>query len=100
MLGEWRPDTRRSHKEEMILARLCVGHTRLTHNYILAQEPQPKCTTCQTPYTMKHILIECNELNQMRQRLNRARHIKDVFDNYDIQDIMSLLREVGLQNKI
>jgi len=35
-----------------------IGHTRLT-NYLLKRENQPKCQICHSPYTGKHILIDC-----------------------------------------
>ena len=38
-----------------MLSRLRIGHTRLTHSYILKQEQQPQCGTCQTPLTAKHL---------------------------------------------
>ena len=53
-LGEWRLALRKSRREQVVISRLRIGHTRLTHSFILKQEPQPQ-TTC----TVKHILIEC-----------------------------------------
>ena len=57
-LGEWRPAFRASRREQVVISRLRIGHTRLTHGFILKQEPQPQCLTCQTTCTVKHILIE------------------------------------------
>ena len=57
-LGEWRPAFRKSLREQVIISRLRIGHTRLTHSFILKQEPQPQCLTCQTTCTVRHILME------------------------------------------
>ena len=39
--GEWRPALRKSRREQVVISRLRIGHTRLTHSFILKQEPQP-----------------------------------------------------------
>ena len=54
-MGEWRPAFKKSRREQVVLSRLRIGHTRLTHPFILQQEPQPHCLTCQTTCTVKHI---------------------------------------------
>ena len=33
-------------KEEVVLARLHLGHTRVTHSYLLQGEEQPQCVGC------------------------------------------------------
>ena len=58
-LEEWRPALRKSRRELAIIFQLRIGHKRLTHSFILKQEPQPQCLTCETNGTENHILIEC-----------------------------------------
>ena len=41
-LGEWRSASRKSRREQVVISRLRIGHTRLTHSFILKQEPQPQ----------------------------------------------------------
>ena len=65
-LGEWRPAFRKSRKEQVIITRLRIGHSRLSHSFILKQEQQPQCSTCQTPCTIKHVLLECKVFNNTR----------------------------------
>ncbi|KAG1677309.1 RNA-directed DNA polymerase from mobile element jockey [Nymphon striatum] len=50
-LGEWALAYRKSRKEESILCRLRVGHTYLTHSFLLRNEAQPVCGRCQQPLT-------------------------------------------------
>ena len=68
-LGEWRPAFRISRREQVVISRLCIGHSRLIHTFILKQEPQPQCLTCQTTCTVKHILIECRAFAVIRKWL-------------------------------
>ena len=39
--------------EEIVLFRLRIGHTRLTHSCLLKREGEPKCTGCDTPLSAK-----------------------------------------------
>ena len=36
----------KSRREQVVISHLRIGHTRLTHAFILKQEPQPQCLTC------------------------------------------------------
>ena len=52
-------------KDEVVLCRTRIGHTHLTHSYIL-KYPPPRCEHCQCILTVRHILVECNHLAQTR----------------------------------
>ena len=42
-IGEYQSVVRNIRKEEVVLARLRLGHTRVTHSYLLQGEEQPQC---------------------------------------------------------
>ena len=44
-----------------------LGHTHLTHSYILKKDTPHQCEQCQCILTVHHILVECNNLNQTRK---------------------------------
>ena len=48
------------------LTRLRIGHTRITHGYLMTQDPQPYCPDCIVPLTVKHFLLECPSYGQHR----------------------------------
>ena len=81
-LGGWRQTLRKSRKEQVIVFRLRIGHTRLTHSYTLKQEQQPQCGTCQTPLTVKHLFMECRFFAHIRNRYFKANNMKDLFENF------------------
>jgi len=54
--------------ESIIINRLRIGHTRLTHSYLLSGDDQPTCSTCGHPLTVRHILWDCVDLQDVRQR--------------------------------
>ena len=47
------------------LCQLKLGHTYLTHSYLLKEEP-PECDTCQCRLTANHILVDCLEFDHIR----------------------------------
>ena len=40
--------------DTVIINRLQIGHTRLTHSYLLSGDDQPTCNTCGLPLTVSH----------------------------------------------
>ena len=66
-LGEWLPGLRTNRREEIILARLRIGHSYITHSYLLKGDEEPQCILCNAPFTIKHILVDCVDLAPVRQ---------------------------------
>ena len=54
-----------NRKDDVIINRLRIGHTRLTHSFRMENRPHPPlCDQCEGDHelTVKHILIDCNFL--------------------------------------
>ena len=100
ILEEWRPTCRKSRREQVIISQLRIGHTRLTHPFILKQEQQPQCLTCQVPNTFKNILIECRAFALIRKRFFKVNSLRDLFENIKMEDVLYFLRETGLCQRI
>ena len=66
-LGDWQSSYRRCRKDEVVLCRARIGHTHLTHSYILRKDPPPLCEHCQCILTVRHILVECNHFAGKRK---------------------------------
>ena len=62
-LGFWQSSNQGNRKQERILARLRIGHTGLTHQYIFDRvyglNHPPRCQACEVPYTIEHFLLLC-----------------------------------------
>ena len=67
-IGEWPSGYRRNWKEEVIISRLHIGHTHITHSHLLKGEDSPVCSTCKVPLTVKHILINCDRFRQIHPK--------------------------------
>lgn len=53
---------------ERALTRLRIGHSKLTHGFLMDGTPQTVCDRCFVPLSMKHILIECYKYSNERRR--------------------------------
>ena len=60
-LGLWPEGSRIIRHEENILARIRIGHTHLTHCFLLTKKDPPKCVACDCQLTIKYILFGCVE---------------------------------------
>ena len=106
-LGEVEPIVKRpkaihklSRREEIVLARLRIGHTRITHSHLLKREDEPKCIGCDTPFTVKHFLLECTDFAEERISCFQANNLKELFKDVPVGKILSFFRQVNLFYKI
>src|SRR5215469_3329856 len=65
-LGKWTTSNRKSRREEVVLARLRIGHTRLTLGQILAGNLRPRCESCNKNLMVFPILVECSQNEAVR----------------------------------
>ena len=100
ILGEWRPAFRIDRKEEVVLARLRIGHSFITHSYLLKGEEQPTCVPCDTPFTIKHILLHCIDFQNLHDKFCKVNSLKELFESTEILNSFSYPKEIGLFNKI
>ncbi|KAE9528885.1 hypothetical protein AGLY_012460 [Aphis glycines] len=66
----WLKYTDINRKNEVILNRLRIGHTKLTHGHLMAKTDPPLCPTCNTNYSIKHIITQCPNFNEARKDFN------------------------------
>ena len=87
-IGEYQSVVRNIRKEEVILARLCLGHTRNTHSYLLQGEEQQQCVGCDAPFTVRHFLLECGDFTHVRNNCFHVDSMKELFQGIHIDSIM------------
>ena len=80
--------------------RLRLGHSHLTHSFLLKGEPPPLCVGCDKCLTIKHILTECVEFNDQREKYLRSKHLREIFQLVDPRRIIGFLRETRLYKQI
>ena len=99
-IGEYQSVVRNIRREEVVLARLRLGHARVTHSYLLQGEEHPQCVGCDAPFTVRHFLLECGDFAQVRNNCFHVNNMKELFQDIHIDSIMTFLRQINLFNKI
>ena len=101
-IGEHQSVVRNIRKEEVVLARLCLGHTRITHSYLHVPlgEEQPQCVGCDAPFTVRRFLLECGDFAPVRNNCFHVENMKQLLQYIHIISIMTFLRQINLFNKI
>ena len=56
-----------NRKEDVIMNRLRISHTRVTHGYLMEKTEPPICRSCNTSLTIKHIIIHCQIFMEARK---------------------------------
>lgn len=104
---EWITSNRASRREEIVLTRLRIGHTFLTHLYLFKQENPPICDFCQSNHTniqltIKHIFLECTALVNARRKFNIQSSLRLNLGDEEvaIQNSINFLREIDVFSKI
>ena len=89
-----------TRKEDTVSNRLHIGHSYLTHSFILRWEEAPICVACDAVIIVKHILIECANLLEIIKKYFEKRSLHSLFRNVIPEIIFDFLREIGvfLQN--
>ena len=100
VIGQSQPVVRNVRQEEVVLARLRIGHTRITHSYLLKQEEPPYCFGCDTLFTVRHFLLECGDFSHIRNKYFHVDTIKQLFNDVPIDNVFLFLKEINLFNKL
>ncbi|MPC37771.1 hypothetical protein E2C01_031261 [Portunus trituberculatus] len=45
-----------------------IGHTRLTHSYLMSGDYQPYCDKYLVPLIVRHLLVECPKQNEIHKQ--------------------------------
>ena len=89
-----------TRKEDSVLNRLHIGHSYLTHSFILKKEEAPVCAACNVVLTVKHILIECTDLLEIRKKYFEEKSLYSLFRNVIPEVVFDFLREIGVFYKV
>lgn len=87
------------------LNRLKIGHTRLTHEFLLKRDEMPYCDDCIVPLSIKHLLVECPTYTGERNALFGG-HINTMTQIFNPQNLKifgplyRFLHQINIYDKI
>ena len=92
--------SRLNRKEQVMIHRIRIGHTRLTHSYLMdprTKKHKPKCIYCKREMmTVKHLMIHCTTFSNTRNQIYNVTDMKQLFDKVSPKKILSFIKTVGL----
>ena len=83
-----------------MLRRLRIGHSYLTHCYLLKGEPQPFCVSCNEALTINHLLTNCAEFADSRRKHYLTNTLEEVLSSGNYAHVLSFLKEINLYKKV
>ena len=91
---------RTNRKEEAVIARLHIGHSFITHSFLLKGEEPPVCIGCDEVLTIEHILLTCSDLMEIRERHLTGQSLRVLFQDIPPKKIFNFLKEINSFGKI
>ena len=100
----WETSQQKDRYTEVVLTRLRIGHTRLTHGYLMSNphDPIPECSQCKSTLTVEHFLLECPIFNQQRILCFGNNCLKEVLSDsssFSVSSIIKFLKKCNLLEK-
>lgn len=91
-----------SRQSQVALCRLRIGHTNLTHSYLLTGSERPRCEQCDERLTVEHILTSCQTYERIRVALRLQNTVEGILSNNEseVKKLIMFLRETNLSKKI
>ena len=88
---------------EVVLCRLRIGHTKLTHGHLMQGRPTNECETCGQRLTLEHAICHCQQYHAPRLAsfgLANPRFEQILAKGSSFNPIIRFLTETGLYNQI
>ena len=101
---DWTSSLNKSRWIETVLARLRLGHTNITHVYLMqCQTEPPECKRCRVTITMKPLLLQCRKYVTIRNTYFRNPTLSDMLaesNDFSIDKLVLYLKEANLFHQI
>lgn len=99
-LVQTKPYLPQDRKEQVVLTRLRIGHTRLTHEFLITRNTPPMCDICEEQVSVKHLLEGCGPNSEEESRPMSPSIGEILFQPQHYQMIMQHLKNSNIFNKI
>ena len=101
----WSSSSQIIRRNEVVLTRLRIGHTRLTHGHLMCNphNPVPLCEQCHVQLSVKHIFSECPKYMGQRRILFNNRSFKEILsenEKFSTDKIFRYLKFYDLFDKV
>lgn len=98
-VDRWKCNDSFNRREQIILNRLKIGHTRLTHSFLMERKERTQCDECHISLNTQHILFDCPRYQDQRTLVGiKAEDLCN--DARRNEKILEYLRRTDLFDKI
>lgn len=90
---------RKDRREQRILTRLRIGHTRMTKQHLFDRTLSNNCEICNTELSVEHILLNCMKYDAIREELRLSSNIQIVLSNNEEEEtkLLNYIKKCNLQ---
>jgi len=92
------PNTKR--RDEVNITRAKIGHSHLTHAYLIRKEPAPICDTCNKTLTLEHIIINCTKYMEARKILKNPTTLHQALNEDNTDAINVFFHSINISHKL
>ncbi|XP_058839728.1 uncharacterized protein LOC131695227, partial [Topomyia yanbarensis] len=94
---------RENSADQRVLTRLRIGHTRLTHEFLLKKESPPVCDSCGVTTDVRHVILHCRRYDEARKKndIESTSLRVTLCNNRDNEEkLLNFLKEANLYKQI
>lgn len=89
-----------NRRQEVTLARVRIGHSFLTHSFLISKDPPPLCNKCQEDLTIQHIILDCPDLQNIRNTLLIPNNLEEALHEDNTIKILNFLTQINIVNNL
>ena len=78
------------------MARLHIGHSFITHSFLLKGKEPPVCIGCDQHLTIENILLICSDFIEMRESHFTTQSLHTLFQDISPEKIFNSLKEINI----
>jgi len=92
----------KNRKDQIVFNRLRIGHSRLTHSFLMDRLPLPVCPFCFSGdfLSIRHVLLDCLSFRMVRRRHFVYLQYSDIFTKVSPSSIIDFVKQIGIYSKI
>jgi ribonuclease HI len=98
-IAPWKNLSNLSRKDSIKITRVRIGHTFLTHEFLMKGSPPPHCQ-CGNTLTIKHLFNDCVRYADLRRKYNLTHSSLSSGDIDIMKKVLKFLKDLGIYKQI